>query len=90
VQTYAAARIEGIVRIRFIPSGLGLSEAVDIARELGCRIDAVPGTDEIRLSHPLIGRSVRMNRFGRNVTRATISLLREIAALGVYSKARSY
>lgn len=71
---------------RFIPDVLELSEAIDIARTLGCKIEPVSGSDEIRLAHPLIGRSVKMSRSSPTVSHAVVSLLREVAGLGFQGK----
>jgi hypothetical protein len=71
---------------RFIPSGITWSEAVDIARELGCRVEQL-AEGEVRLSHPLIGRSIKLDTRTLSVGRPTVSFLREVAALQASPKA---
>lgn len=73
---------------RFIPDILELSEAIDIARTLGCKIEQTSGSDEIRVAHPLIGRSVKMSQSSRTVSQAVVSLLREVASLGLQAGTR--
>jgi hypothetical protein len=71
---------------RFIPSGISWTEAVDIARELGCRVEQL-AEGEVRLSHPLIGRSIKLDTRTLSAGRPTVSSLREVAALQASPKA---
>jgi hypothetical protein len=66
---------------RFIPNGIDWSEAVEIAGELGCRVEQAAEGSEIRLSHPLIGRVVRVDPRMLAVGRPAVSFLREVAGL---------
>lgn len=72
---------------RFIPSGVGCTEAVEIARDMGCRIDQAADGGEIRLSHALIGRAVKIDPNTLSVGRPAVSFLREVAALRATPKA---
>lgn len=71
---------------RFIPNVIDHAEAIRIADELGCRVETVAETGEVRLSHPLIGRSVKLREQGTFVARQAISFLREIAGLPLPKK----
>jgi len=66
---------------RLIPDNLNGSEAVRIATEIGCKIEPVADTGELRLSHPLIGRSIKIRPETSYVGRVAVSFLREIAGL---------
>lgn len=60
-----------------ITSGMNLRTALKIARQLGARVEAVPGTGELRFSHPSSGR-VRVNARRHDASRALTVWLRRL------------
>lgn len=65
----------------FIPNSIASSEAIRIAATLGCRIQTNTDLGQIRLSPPLIARTVNLSDNAALVSRQAISFLREIAGL---------
>lgn len=65
----------------FIPDRIRSSEAVQIANQLGCKIERNSNTGDIRFSHPLIAPPVKLSENATFVSRQIISFLREIAGL---------
>lgn len=64
-----------------VRDGISGSDAVNIATELGCKIEQIVESGEIRLSHSLIARSVKLKPDTAWAGRNAVSFLREVASL---------
>lgn len=60
--------------------GMNLHDALRVARRLGVRVENVRGTGEVRLSHPLVPRSVNCSRRRKDASRAAVGLIKKVAA----------
>jgi len=61
-----------------IVSGVNLLDCQKIAKRLGCDIQTVTGTGEIRFSHPKIRKSVRVDGRRKDAPRALTAWLNRI------------
>ena len=64
-----------------IRDGISGSDALNIANELGCKVEQIAETGEIRLSHSLIARSVKLKPDTAWAGRNAVSFLREVSSL---------
>jgi hypothetical protein len=65
---------------RAIHAGMNQRNAIRAASSLGCQIEHVRRTGEIRVSHPAIDRPVRINGRRKSASRKLTTMLRHIAA----------
>ena len=62
----------------YCESGVNLLDCVRIAKQLGCDVQPVNGTGEIRFSHPNIQKSVRVDGRRKDAPRALTAWLNRI------------
>jgi len=62
-------------------SGIDTRKAVQLAIELGCRVEHVRRTGEQRVSHPNVAHSVRFNGRRRDAGRRLTTFLRHVREL---------
>jgi molybdopterin synthase catalytic subunit len=60
--------------------GANMLNALEHAREVGCSVDVVHRTGELRISHPLYTKSIRVSASRKDAPRALTSMLRQIEA----------
>ena len=60
--------------------GLNRHEAVRLAVRLGCHVEAVRRTGEVRITHPAWSRSVLINNRRKDVGRQLVTLLRRLVS----------
>lgn len=58
--------------------GLNLRSALSIARHLGCRVDHLRRTGEIRVEHAISAKSLRLNGRRKDTPRVLVSFLRRV------------
>ena len=58
--------------------GMSRRQAVRLARRLGCTVEAVRGTGELRLRHPAWSRALRFNRRRKDAPRPVALALRRL------------
>ena len=58
---------------------LTLREALRLALNLGCTVEQVRGTGEVRVSHPMQSRTVRLNSRRHDAPKVLMVLLRRAA-----------
>jgi NACalpha-BTF3-like transcription factor len=58
-----------------IASGANLRDCEKLAKQLGCDIETVNGTGEIRFSHPTIQKSIRVGGRRKDAPRALTAWL---------------
>jgi len=63
-------------------SGINRRNALQLARHLGCEIQPVRGTGELRVFHPDLPRPVRINARRKDAGRALSKALRQLARQG--------
>jgi hypothetical protein len=59
-------------------SGVNLVDCERIAKQLGCDVEPVNGTGEIRFTHPNVEKSVRVNGRRKDAPRALTTWLNHI------------
>lgn len=64
-----------------ICSGMNLSAAIDVAKQLGCTVQNLRRTGELIFRHPMIPTTVRINGRRKDCPREATSFLREVASL---------
>jgi hypothetical protein len=55
-----------------------LREALTEARDLGCTVSDVPHTGEVRVTHPRVVRSVRLNGRRKDCARVLVTFLKRV------------
>ncbi len=68
--------------MRALHKNLSLDDALRAARELGCAVMPVRGTGEVRVTHPIHIRSLRINARRKDTTQHLIAFLRKIPVPG--------
>ena len=61
-----------------VSTGMSLRKALHIARYMGCRVNCRNGTGEIMISHPEIGKRVRVNGRRKDAPRSFTSFLVDV------------
>jgi hypothetical protein len=61
-----------------IASGVNLLDCEKIAKQLGCDVQSVIGTGEIRFSHPKIQKSIRVDGRRKDAPRALTAWLNRV------------
>ena len=64
-----------------VSSGVNLSDALDVARDLGFTIESVRRTGEGRISHPALTKPVKFNLRRKDAPREVTQAIRRVAAL---------
>jgi hypothetical protein len=60
-------------------SGMNRRSALGLAKELGCRVERVRRTGEVRVSHPELQRPIRINARRKDTGRILTVALRQLA-----------
>lgn len=61
--------------------GANLRQTLKEAERMGCRVKTIRRTGEFRISHPAIGRTVKLNGRRKDTPRALTCFLRRIEEL---------
>ena len=63
-----------------VSTGIDLTKALHIARGLGCQVAFVRRTGEIRVTHPLMAKSCKVNGRRKDCPRHLVGWLRTLSA----------
>jgi hypothetical protein len=66
---------------RVIPSGMNRRNALQYARQMGCKVHHVNRTGEVRITHPSMAKSVLINNRRKDAPRALTTFLTQLQAL---------
>jgi len=66
-------------RANTLVSGMNLRDAIREARRLGCSVERISGTGEIRVFHPEFPKPIRLNSRRKDSPRDLTAKLRRLA-----------